>query len=53
MNMRDVIVFGVFSHSTGESILNSVEAVYLGDLYVHGKRVAVVITVVIALIVTV
>ena len=51
--MRDGMVFWGFSHSTGESILNSLEAVYLGDVYVYGKRVAVVITVVIALIVTV
>ena len=30
-----------FSNSTGESILNSFEAVYLGDVYVEEERIAV------------
>ena len=33
-NRSDVVVFWGFSNSTGESILNSLEAVYLGDVYV-------------------
>jgi len=31
----DVVVFWGFSDSTGESILNSTEAVYLDDVYVQ------------------
>jgi len=31
-----------FSNSTGENILNSLEAFYLGDVYVQEKRIAVV-----------
>ena len=41
--MSDVVVFGGFSDSTGESILNSLEAVYLGDVYVHERRIAVLV----------
>jgi len=37
-----VVVFWGFSNSTGESILNSLEAVYLGDVYVQEERIAVV-----------
>ena len=33
--------FGVFSNSIGNSILNSLEAVYLGDVYVQEERIAV------------
>ena len=40
-NMSDVVVFWGFSNSTGESILNSSEAVYLGDVYVQEERIAV------------
>jgi len=36
------VVFWGFSNSTGESILNSLEAVYLGDVYVEVERIAVV-----------
>ena len=32
-NRSDVVMFWGFSNSTGESILNSWEAVYLGDVY--------------------
>jgi len=35
-------VFWGFSDSTGQSILNSLEAVYLGDVYVQEKVIAVV-----------
>ena len=38
----DVVVFGGFSDSTGESILDSLEALYLSDVCVQEKRVAVV-----------
>jgi len=38
----DVVVFGSFSNSTGESILNSLKTVGLGDVYVQEKRSAVV-----------
>ena len=41
-NRSDVVVFWGFSNSTGESILNSMEAVYLGDVYVEEERIAVV-----------
>jgi len=41
-NMSDVVVFWSFSNSTGESILNSLEAVYLSVVYVQEKRTAVV-----------
>ena len=34
--------FGDFSNGTCESILNSVEDVYLSDVYVQEKRIAVV-----------
>jgi len=37
-----VAVFEGFSDSTGESVLNSLEAVYLSDVYVEGERIAVV-----------
>ena len=37
-NVSDVLVFGGFSNSTGKSILNSLEAVYLSDVYVQEKR---------------
>ena len=40
-NGSDVVVWG-FSDSTVEIILNSLEAVYLSDVYVQDKRVAVV-----------
>ena len=36
------MVFFGFSNITGESILNSLEAVYLSDVYVKEKRIAVV-----------
>jgi len=36
------VVFWGFSDSTGENILNSLEAAYLSDVYVQEKRVAVV-----------
>ena len=36
----DVVVFWGFSNSTGESILSSLEAVYLGDVYVPEERIA-------------
>jgi len=32
-------VFWGFSNSTGESILNGLEAVYLGDVYVEEERI--------------
>ena len=35
------MVFWGFSNSTGESILNSLETVYLGDVYVEEERIAV------------
>ena len=43
-NMSDVVMFwGLgFRNSTGESILNSLEAVYLGKVYVQEERVTVV-----------
>ena len=34
-NRSDVMVFWHFSDSTDESILNSLEAVYLGEIYVQ------------------
>ena len=37
-----VMIFYGFSDSTGESILKSLEALYLSDVYVQEKRVAVV-----------
>ena len=39
-NKSDVVVFWGFSDSAGESILNSLEAVYLSDVYrgVHALR---------------
>jgi len=38
----DVVVFWGFSDSTsGESILTSLEAVYLSDVYVQEKRIEV------------
>src|SRR6218665_2928587 len=44
-NKSDVVVFWGFSNSTGENILNSLEAVYLGDVYVEEERIAVVYSV--------
>ena len=41
-NRSDVVVFWGFSNSTDESILNSLEAIYLGDAYVEEERIAVV-----------
>ena len=38
----DVVVFWGFSNNTGESILNSLEADYLGEVYVQEERVTVV-----------
>ena len=39
-NRIDVVVFWGFSDSTGESILNSLEAIYLSDVYVLEERIA-------------
>jgi len=41
-NRSDVVVFGGFSNSTGESILNSLEVFYFDDVYVQEERTAVV-----------
>ena len=41
-NRSDAVVFWGFSDSTGKSILNSMEVVYLSDVCVQEKRVAVV-----------
>ena len=41
-NRSDVVMLWGFSNSTGKSILNSLEAVYLGDIYVQEERIAVV-----------
>ena len=41
-NRSDVVMFWGFSNSTGESILNSLEAVYLGKVYVQEEIVTVV-----------
>ena len=41
-NRSDLVVFWGFSYSTGESILNSFEAVYLSDVYIQEERIAVV-----------
>ena len=41
-NRSDVMVSWGFSYGTGESILNKLEALYLGDVYVQKKRIAVV-----------
>ena len=41
-NRSDVVMFWGFSNSTGESILNSLEAVYLGEVYVQEESVTVV-----------
>ncbi len=38
----DVVMLGSFGDSTGEGILNSLKAVYLGDVYVQEERIAVV-----------
>jgi len=38
----DVVVFCGFSDITGESILNSLEVIYLSGVYVQEKRIAVV-----------
>ena len=35
LNMGDVVVFWGFSDSTGDSILNSLEAVCLSNVYVQ------------------
>ena len=37
-----MLVFWGFSDSTGESILNSLEAIYLSGVFVQEKRIAVV-----------
>ena len=41
-NRSDVVMFWAFSNSTGESILNSLEAVYLVEVYVQEERGTVV-----------
>ena len=41
-NRSDVVVFWGFSNSTGQSMLNSWEAVQLDDVYVQEERIAVV-----------
>ena len=41
-NMSDAVMFWGFSNSTGESILNSLEAVYLGEVYVEEERITAV-----------
>ena len=41
-NGSDVVVFWGFINCTVESILNSLEAVYFGDVYVQEERIAVV-----------
>ena len=41
-NRSDVVMFLGFSNSTGESILDSLEAVYLSEVYVQKERVTVV-----------
>ena len=41
-NRSDVVVFWDFSDSSRESILYSLEAGYLSDVYVQEKRVAVI-----------
>ena len=41
-NRSDVMMFWGIGNSTGESILNSLEAVYLGDVYVQEERITVV-----------
>ena len=41
-NRSDVVVFWGFSNSTGESILDSLEAVYLREIYVQEERVTLV-----------
>jgi len=40
--MTGEVVFWSFSDSTGESILNSLEAIYFSGVYVQKKRFAVV-----------
>jgi len=40
-NRRDVLRFWGFNDSTGESIVTSLEAVYLRDIYFQEKRIAV------------
>src|SRR6218665_243859 len=42
-NRSDVVVFWGFSNSMGKSILNCLEAVYWGDVYVQEERIAVVV----------
>ena len=37
-----MVVFGCLGDSTGEGILNGLEAVYLGDIYVQEEGIAVV-----------
>jgi len=37
-----MVLFWGFGENTGESILHSLEAVYLGDIYVQEDRIAVV-----------
>ena len=41
-NGSDVMMFWGFSNSTGESMLNNLEAIYLGEIYVQEERVTVV-----------
>jgi len=51
-NRSDVGVFWGFSNSTGKSILNNLEAVYLGDVYVQEERIAGVMWVCFGVLVT-
>ena len=37
-----MLLFGSFSSRTSENILESLKAVYLGDIYIQEERVAVV-----------
>ena len=39
-NRSDVVILGGFSDSTGENILNSLEAVNLSDVNVQEKSIA-------------
>ena len=45
-------MFWGFSNSTGKSILNNLEAVYLGDVYVQEERIAGVMWVCFGVLVT-
>ena len=40
--LRTGVMWWCFSNSTGKSILISLEAVYLGDVYVEKERIAAV-----------